>query len=98
MSEKVSNINLDAHYTSNPKVERPARVVITGPDTLPKGHLYNDIDAKKRLNQANTDIYDGVKTEKKKNASKFWKIFGGIVGIILIIKGAKNIKGGFKKS
>ena len=98
MAEVVSNINLDAHYSSNPKVERPARVVANGPTTIPSTHLFDDNDANKRFEGINRDIYEKTGVEKKKNASNFWKIFGSIVGIILIIKGVRNIKGSFKKS
>ena len=64
MSE-VNNIqNLNSHYSTNTKVEKPERVVVTGPNSLPTVHLFNDKDAKKRLKAINQDIYVDYKKEK----------------------------------
>ena len=94
----VSNINLDAHYSSNPKVVRTARVVASAPNTLPSTHLFDDKDANKRFETINNDIYEKRGVEEKKNANKFWKIFAGIVITILGIKGIQKLITILKKS
>ena len=91
MAEKIANMNLDAHYTSNPKVVRPQVDVISGPVEVSKGHLYNDIDARNKFRQIDADIYDGVKAEKKKSSNGFWKVFLGVVLAILGFKGLQRL-------
>ena len=91
MAEKIANMNLDAHYTSNPKVERPKVDVISGPVDVSKGHLYNDIDARNKFRQIDADIYDGVKAEKKKSSNGFWKVFFGAILAILGFKGLQKL-------
>ena len=91
MAEKVSNINLDAHYTSNPKVVRPARVIVSAPDTMPSSSLNVRKETDLRYNKADRDIYKAVKSEEKKKASKFWVGFACFVLAILGIKGLQKI-------
>ena len=91
MADKVSNINLDAHYTSNPKVERPARVVVSAPDSIPSSSLNIKKETDIRYRNVCNDVYDGIKTEEKKNSSKFWKIFGCIALAILGFKGLQKL-------
>ena len=85
------NYNIQAHYTDNPKVERSKRMVVKAPEALNNMHLYNDIDAKKKMRAINNDIY--VKTEQEKSSfnKKFLKVFGGIVVTILGIIGLKKL-------
>ena len=56
--------NLNSHYSSNSKVNRPQRVIVTGPNDLPKVHLYNDRDATNRVKAINNDIVLDYKQEK----------------------------------
>lgn len=91
MADKISNINLDAHYTSNTKVERPARVVVSAPDTIPSSSLNVRKETDIRYNKANRDVYEGIKTEERKKAGKFWKGFACVVLAILGIKGIQKI-------
>ena len=91
MSDVKSNIqNLEAHYTNNPKVERVKFRVVEGPETLPKYHLYDDIDANRRLSAINNDIYCETKTEKKKGAGGFWTLYAGIAAVILAVFAGKK--------
>ena len=91
----MSEINLNSHYSTNSKVDRPNRPVAMAPTSLPKAHLFNDKDANKRMKAINRDIYVDSKKEENSAGIKFLKFFGILVGAILMIKGLKNI---FKKS
>ena len=76
MEEIKSTQNLNAHYTTSSKVEKPQRVVVKGPDNIPKYHLYTDKEANERLYALETDVYEAIqKTPKKKNKNKFLGIF-----------------------
>ena len=89
-------MNLNAHYTTNAKVERPFKNIANGPNNLPQMHLYNDIDASKKMGVINNDIYNGTKQARKKDAKTFWKIFGGFVLAILGYKGIQKLISIFK--
>ena len=92
MTEINSNLNnLNAHYSSQTKIELPKNVVVTGPESLPGQHVYNDIDAKKRMRAINDDIYQSSKTAKNKENKKFLKVFCGIVLAILAALGIKRL-------
>ena len=90
MTEITSN-NLNAHYSSQAKVERNENPVAVPPQVLPSTHVYNDIDAGKRLEIINNDIYEGTQSEKGKPVKKFWGKYLGFVAIILGIIGAKKL-------
>ena len=76
MSEIPETQNLNAHYTTNAKIVRPTNVVVSGPENIPRAHVYNDIDANKRLNAINQDIYvDSQKVPKKQKKKKFLGLF-----------------------
>ena len=76
MSEISETQNLNAYYTTNAKIERPKHVVVSGPDNIPRVHVYNDIDANNRLNNINHDIYvDSQKIPKAPKKKKFLGIF-----------------------
>ena len=80
MSE-INNNYLEGHYSTETKVKRPKIVVADAPASLPKQVLFSNKDADKRMQQINTDIYEGAKKEKSKNEfnkSLFFKIFGGV--------------------
>jgi len=74
--EEVSNTqNLNAHYTNSPKVAKPKRVVVSGPNNVPTYHLYSDAEANARLETLNNDVYEAVKRTPKKDKKKFLGIF-----------------------
>ena len=76
MSEISESQNLNAHYTTNSKIVRPAHVVVSGPENIPHAHLYNDADANNRLNAINQDIFeDSKKVPKKAKKKKFLGLF-----------------------
>lgn len=76
MAEIQEAQNLNAHYTTNAKVVRPKNVVVSGPENIPRAHVYNDIDANNRLNAINNDIFvDSQKIPKKQNKKKFLGLF-----------------------
>ena len=95
MAEISNTQNLNAHYSTNAKVQRPARPVDYAPNSLPKPHLFNDTDANNRMKAINQDIYIDSKKEENRAGFNFIKIFGAFVLAILAIKLGQNI---FKKS
>ena len=87
----MNEINLDAHYTNNPKVTRPINTAVNAPVNIPKPYSFNDKEANLRMKAINQDIYIKSKKEDNKTFIKFLKVFGAIVGGVLLIKGIKNI-------
>lgn len=83
--------NLNSYYTPNPKAERPENLVVNAPGSVPIVHVYDDIDANKRLKAIDEDIYYGTKQQKNNEKKNFIKIFGGIVLTILGIIGIKSL-------
>ena len=67
----MSDIILNQHYSSNPKAERPKRIVATAPDTLPSYSLCRDEDMNKKMRALNNDIYQDTKREKNKSGKTF---------------------------
>ena len=91
MTEINSNLNnLNAHYSSQTKIEIPKHVVASGPNSLPGQHVYNDIDAKRRMRAINDDIYKTSKIQKNKESRKFLKVFSAIVLAIIAALGIKR--------
>ena len=88
MSESM---NLNAHYTNNPKVERKVRHVAEPPQSLPGFHLYNDIDAKNKFKTINQDIYMKTEEQKRKHLRSFLKAMGVLVVSVLAYIGLKKI-------
>ena len=92
MSEINSNqYNLNAHYSTQAKIEIPERVVVSGPALLPRQHVYNDKDAKRRMRAINEDIYQHSKSVKNNSDKGFIKAFLGIVFVILAALGIKKL-------
>lgn len=88
----TTDYNLNSHYSSNSKIERPRRqAVVAGPANLPKTHLFNDRDATNRIKAINNDIYHGFKQEKNKDCVNFTKTFGALVLGILAFLGIKKV-------
>ncbi len=78
--------NINAHYSTELKASRPKNAVVSGPDSLPTFHLYNDIDAKKRFDIINEDIFVQEEKEKNKFGLKFLKVFSaGLLAILGIV-------------
>ena len=100
MSE-IKNNYLEAHYSTEIKVKRPKLVAAEAPASLPKQVLFSNQDADKRMQQINTDIYEGAKKEKAKNdfdKKLYFKIFGGITLLTAGIAGIYKIRNFFRKS
>jgi len=87
----TTNYNLNSHYTSNPKVERPQKTIVSPPNNLPVKHLYSDRDANNRMKFINNDIYQGFKQEKQKEDISFTKIFLGAMFAVLAFLGIKKV-------
>ena len=77
--------NLEAHYTTNPKVVRSHGTVPTPSQQTVKIRNYND-EVGAQIKQINQDIYQSFKEEKNKDKKTFLKIFGGIVATVLSIQ------------
>lgn len=100
MSE-INNNYLEAHYSTETKVKRPKLVAAEAPASLPKQVLFSNQDADKKMQQINTDIYEGAKKEKTKNdfdKKLYFKIFGGITLLTAGIAGIYKIRNFFRKS
>ena len=100
MSE-INNNYLEAHYSTETKVKRPKLVAAEAPASLPKQILFSNQDADKRMQQINTDIYEGAKKEKTKNdfdKKLYFKIFGGVTLLTAGIAGIYKIRNFFRKS
>lgn len=99
MVENLSNTsNINSHYSSATNAVRPKNLVVSGPKALPGKHLYNDIDAKNRIKQANNEIELKSKEYRQSSAKRFWTVFGCVVAGVLGIVGIKKIINFFKKS
>ena len=86
---QISNVNVNQQY--NIKSEPSKRVIVEGPQTLPRVHVFTDADANKKFEIINQEL--GIKTKKEKNKafSNFCKVFGGIVLAIIAALGIKRI-------
>ena len=79
---------IDAHYTNDMKLQPPKVELAQAPPLLPRHQLFSDKEATKKIQQINTDIYVNSKKEKTKhgfNYSAFFKIFGGLSIIAIIL-------------
>lgn len=94
----TDSMNLTAHYTNSSKVVKPTRIAVSAPQTLPSQKVFDNKDAEKRLSQLNKDIYKDSKQAKRDPLKNFVKIFGGIILLVLGIRGLKKISSIFKKS
>jgi len=77
MNEVNQTYNLNSHYTSTSKVEKPKHVVAQAPDQIPQYSILTDQKARKRLSDLDRDIfveYDKVPKESKKK-KKFLGLF-----------------------
>lgn len=89
---EISNYqNLNSYYSTDTKAHRPERVVVSGPNSLPVQHLFDDRDANNRLKSINEDIYSSYKKEEKAETKNFIKFFAGAVAITLAFLGIKKL-------
>ncbi len=86
----MSEINLNQHYSSNPKAERPKRAVAIAPDNLPYYSLCRDEDMNKKMRALNNDIYQSSKKERNKSGMTFLKWFGGLIAVVMGIRFFRN--------
>lgn len=70
MSKIEQKQNIEAHYSTSAKVAKPQRVVVEGPNNIPKHHTYTDREANIKLESLNNDVYESVKKTSKKNKRK----------------------------
>lgn len=90
-----SDFNIEAHTSSNMKVQRPKVTPADLTINLPVKQVFSDRDATKRMQSINTDIYEGAKKEKEKhefNFKRFFTIFG-IIALLTLIAGLRKSKG-----
>lgn len=95
----AESINTTPQYT-NMKVKRPVATVAEAPVALPSRNGFKDQDATKKMQQINSDIYEGYKKEKANhefNLKLFSKIFIGIALGILSVKGIRKLIQLFKR-
>ena len=95
MSDVANNYNIEAHYSNDMKVKRPKVTTFEAPSVIPKHHLFSDKDASKKMQEINTDIYEGSQKEKSQhefNRKLYFKIFGGITLATAGIAGISKIR------
>ena len=97
MTQVSSNQILNAHYTTDTKVNRPIKTVANAPSNLPNNNMpYYDREATKKIQAINESIYDDCKAEKKRGFSNAVKFVSATALAILAALGIKNFF--FKKS
>jgi len=98
MSEVINeNQNLNSYYTTLQKVDKPERIVVNGPESIPNQHVFNDREATLKWRKMNNDIYEGAK-KKEKQESGVLKFIIGVGLAVLGIKGIKYLIKFFRKS
>jgi hypothetical protein len=95
MPENITNKNLESHYSTQAKAQRPLNPVAKPPEVLPTGYAFSDSEANKKFNAINQDIYTKTKKAEKKDITTFAKVFGAGVASVLAYLGIKSF---FKKS
>ena len=91
------NNNLEAHYSTNSKVQRPKITVANPPGSLPNNKMpYYDKDANKRMQSINDSIYKDYKHEKQRKTSSTITFISATALAILTVLGIKKLF--FKKS
>ncbi len=91
----MTSMNLDAHYSNNPKAQRSQKTIVCMPKELPPKYSHNTKSAVDKFRSYNHDIYIKSKKEEKRSFLNFMKYFCIGVGSVLLIKFARKI---FKKS
>ena len=75
MEDITQTQNLNPHYVNSPKVAKPKRVVVSGPQNIPQYRIYNDREANIKLEILNNDVYEEIQKTPKKDKKKFPSIF-----------------------
>ena len=97
MASISNNKNLEAHYSTNSKVQRPKITIANAPNNLPNSRMpYYDKDANKRMQAINDDIYKDYKSEKQRKFTGAFKFISATALAILTVLGIKKLF--FKKS
>ena len=88
---------LEAHYTTETKIQPISNLIANPPTTIPQHKLYSDKEADKKLAEINNDIYLGAQKEKSEkgfNKKLYLKLFALIT---LCIAAAAGLKKFFKR-
>ena len=73
-SKMTNSYNLNAHYTSNPKVEINQKMIVSAPNNLPaRKHLFNDKDANNRMKMLNEVLGNEMALNAFKKANSIIK-------------------------
>ena len=97
MTSIYNNNNLEAHYSTNSKVQRPKITIANAPSSLPNKKMpYYDKDANKRMQAINDEIYKDYESEKQRKSSSAITFISTIALAILTVLGIKKLF--FKKS
>jgi hypothetical protein len=92
MTQISNNQNLNAHYSSNAKVQRSTKSIANAPSSLPNNKMpYYDKDATKRMQAINDSIYKDYQAEKKQNSSSAVKFVSATALAILCALGIKKM-------
>jgi len=75
MDEIIQTQNLNAHYSTTPKVVKPKYIVVEGPQNVPEYHIYTDREANIKLEKLNNDVYEAVQRTPKKSNKKILGFF-----------------------
>ena len=67
-----SDENLDAHVSTNMKVEKPRVIASEVPNSMPKVTMFSDIEANKRVREINNDIYESTVNTKQADGMNIW--------------------------
>lgn len=83
---------LEAHYTTETKIQPISNLIANPPATIPANKLFSDKEADKKLAEINNDIYIGAQKEKNnKNFKK--KLYLKILALVsLIVAGVAGYK------
>lgn len=81
---------------SNPTVLTKKRVA-TGPVMINEQHIFNDADARNKMQALNNDIYVSTKKEERKPKRNYLKIILTSLAIVLSAVGIKKLYQIFKR-
>ena len=85
--DKSNALNLEAHTTSNMKLERPKVTSADFKNTLNNYSKYSHTESKKQLKAIDKDIYQRAQKEKERHEFNF-KHYFTICGIVALLAGA----------
>lgn len=82
---------INSYYSTENKAYKPTGAVVSGPNSIPSYHVFNDIDARNKFSKINNDIYQSVESEKSSSKKTFIKVFVCSVLAVLGFIGLKKI-------